>query len=43
MEASYKKFWKSLVDKEMSKGALYKARGLSSSTTKLCNGGGCFN
>lgn len=36
MKASYKKLWKLLVDKEMSKGDLHKATGLSSSTmTKL--------
>ena len=36
MRASYKKLWKLLVDKEMSKGDLHKASGLSSSTmTKL--------
>ena len=36
MKASYKKLWKILVDKEMSKGDLHKATGLSSSTmTKL--------
>lgn len=36
MKASYKKLWKLLVDKEMSKGDLHKASGLSSSTmTKL--------
>lgn len=36
MKASYKKLWKILVDKEMSKGELHKATGLSSSTmTKL--------
>lgn len=32
MKASYKKLWKLLVDKEMSKGNLHKASGLSSST-----------
>ena len=36
MKASYKKLWKLLVDKEMSKSDLHKASGLSSSTmTKL--------
>ena len=36
MKATYKKLWKILVDKEMSKGDLHKATGLSSSTmTKL--------
>ena len=36
MKASYKKLWKILVDKEMSKADLHKATGLSSSTmTKL--------
>ena len=36
MKASYKKLWKLLVDKDMSKGDLHKASGLSSSTmTKL--------
>ena len=36
MKACYKKLWKILVDKEMSKGDLHKATGLSSSTmTKL--------
>lgn len=36
MKASYKRLWKLLVDKEMSKGDLHKATGLSSSTmTKL--------
>lgn len=36
MKASYKKLWKLLVDKDMSKGDLHKATGLSSSTmTKL--------
>ena len=39
MKASYKKLWKLLVDKEMSKGDLHKATGLSSSTmTKLRRG-----
>ena len=39
MKASYKKLWKLLVDKEMSKGDLHKASGLSSSTmTKLRKG-----
>lgn len=32
MKASYKKLWKLLVDKEMSKGDLHKKSGLSSST-----------
>ena len=32
MKASYKKSWKLLADKEMSKGDLHKATGLSSST-----------
>lgn len=36
MKASYKPLWKLLVDKEMSKGDLQKASGLSASTmTKL--------
>ena len=36
MKASYKKLWKLLVDKDMSKADLHKATGLSSSTmTKL--------
>lgn len=36
MKASYKKLWKLLIDKEMSKGDLHEATGLSSSTmTKL--------
>ena len=36
MKASYKKLWKILVDKEMSKADLHKATGLSASTmTKL--------
>lgn len=36
MKASYKKLWKLLVDKDMSKADLHKASGLSSSTmTKL--------
>lgn len=36
MKACYKKLWKMLVDKDMSKGDLHKASGLSSSTmTKL--------
>lgn len=36
MKASYKKLWKILVDKDMSKSDLHKASGLSSSTmTKL--------
>ena len=39
MRASYKKLWKLLVDKDMSKGDLHKASGLSSSTmTKLRKG-----
>ena len=39
MKASYKKLWKLLVDKEMSKGDLHRASGLSSSTmTKLRKG-----
>lgn len=39
MKVSYKKLWKLLVDKEMSKGDLHKASGLSSSTmTKLRKG-----
>jgi len=39
MKASYKKLWKLLVDKEMSKGDLRKVTGLSSSTmTKLRKG-----
>ena len=39
MKASYKKLWKLLVDKEMSKGDLHKAADLSSSTmTKLRRG-----
>lgn len=39
MKASYKKLWKLLVDKEMSKGDLHKKSGLSSSTmTKLRKG-----
>ncbi len=39
MKASYKKLWKLLVDKEMSKVDLQKASGLSSSTmTKLRKG-----
>ena len=39
MKASYKKLWKLLVDKDMSKGDLHKASGLSSSTmTKLRKG-----
>ena len=36
MKASYKKLWKLLVDKEMSKGDLHKASGLS--MTKLRKG-----
>ena len=32
MKASYKRFWKLLVDKAMSKGDLHKANGSSSST-----------
>ena len=36
MKACYKKLWKILVDKELSKADLHKATGLSSSTmTKL--------
>lgn len=36
MKISYKKLWKLLVDKDMSKADLHKATGLSSSTmTKL--------
>lgn len=36
MKVSYKKLWKILVDKEMSKGDLQKASGLSAGTmTKL--------
>ena len=36
MKASYKKLWKLLVDKEMSKSDLHKVTGLSSGTmTKL--------
>jgi len=36
MKASYKKLWRILVDREMSKADLHKATGLSSSTmTKL--------
>ncbi len=39
MKASYKKLWKLLVDKDMSKGDLHKTSGLSSSTmTKLRKG-----
>jgi len=39
MKASYKKLWKILVDKEMSKSDLHKATGLSLSTmTKLRRG-----
>ena len=39
MKASYKKLWKLLVDKEMSKDDLHKKSGLSSSTmTKLRKG-----
>ncbi len=39
MKASYKKLWKLLVDKEMSKGDLHRASGLSSGTmTKLRRG-----
>lgn len=34
MKASYKKLWKLLVDKDMSKGDLHKASGLSSSTMR---------
>lgn len=44
MKASYKKLWKLLVDKEMSKGDLHKKSGLSSSTmTKLRKRRGCLN
>jgi putative transcriptional regulator len=43
MKASYKKLWKLLVDKDMSKGDLHKASGLSSSTmTKLRKGEDVF-
>lgn len=36
MKTSYKKLWKLLIDKDMSKADLHKAAGLSSSTmTKL--------
>ena len=39
MKASYKKLWKILVDREMSKSDLHKATGLSPSTmTKLRRG-----
>ena len=39
MKASYKKLWKLLVDKDMSKADLHKTSGLSSSTmTKLRKG-----
>lgn len=39
VKASYKKLWKLLIDKEMSKGDLHKKSGLSSSTmTKLRKG-----
>lgn len=39
MKASYKKLWKLLVDKDMSKADLHRASGLSSSTmTKLRKG-----
>lgn len=39
MKASYKKLWKLLVDRDMSKGDLHKAADLSSSTmTKLRHG-----
>lgn len=39
MKASYKKLWKLLVDKDMSKSDLHKAADLSSSTmTKLRHG-----
>ena len=39
MKASYKKLWKLLVDKDMSKADLHKVSGLSSSTmTKLRKG-----
>lgn len=39
MKTSYKRLWKLLIDKEMSKGDLHKAADLSSSTmTKLRRG-----
>lgn len=39
MKASYRKLWKLLADKKMSKGDLHKASGLSSGTmTKLRKG-----
>lgn len=39
LKASYKKLWKILVDKDMSKADLHKATGLSPSTmTKLRRG-----
>jgi len=39
MKTCYKRLWKLLIDKEMSKGDLHKAAGLSSSTmTKLRRG-----
>lgn len=39
MKTSYKKLWKLLIDKDMSKADLHKAAGLSSSTmTKLRHG-----
>lgn len=39
MKASYKKLWKLLIDKDMSKGDLHNASGLSSSTmTKIRKG-----
>ncbi len=39
MRTSYKKLWKLLIDREMTKGDLHKATGLSSSTmTKLRRG-----
>ena len=39
MKASYKMLWKLLVDKDISKGDLHKASGLSSGTmTKLRKG-----
>ena len=39
MKASYKKLWKLLIDKDMSKADLHKASGQSSSTmTKLRKG-----
>ena len=39
MKACYKKLWKLLIDKDMSKGDLHRISGLSSSTmTKLRKG-----